>query len=259
MQAIRDQRISDAQRVERSRDAADSMLASRLVSHANLPRAMRAAAWSHRRLRSSSPVRARSARATSRRRRSSGRPTAPISPARATRRSIRSTGRISRSCRSPGGSRPIPSVRGPTSSTRRRRWWSATCSTPPPARAARSSRSTPPPARCSGCTPRTRARVARTRPAQRRGTGRLVLVERRRIRSAHPLRHARLPDDRAQRQDRRADPDLRQGRRRRPEAGERSGTGSRDRRPRPECHAARRGRRGRRRRRPALQRFAAGR
>ena len=60
------------------------------------------------------------------------------------------------------------------------------------------------PARCCGCTPRTKGARGQNAAAQRRRPRRRVLVERRRIRSAHHLRHARLPDDRARRQDRRA-------------------------------------------------------
>ena len=165
------------------------------------------------RLRSSLPVRADSARATNRHRRSSGRPTAPISPAHAIRRSIKSTGRISRSCRSPGGSndpfgpRPdtlysstplvVGNVLYTTAGTR-----------------GRSSRSTPPPARSSGCTPRTRGRVARTRPGAGRdgasGTGRAPMDP-----ISASLCHTRLPDDRPQCQDRPPDTGFRQGRRRR--------------------------------------------
>ncbi len=87
------------------------------------------------------------------------------------------------------------------------------------------------------------------RPAQRRGPGRGLLVERRRIGSTHHLRDARLPDDRPERQDRRAGCDLRPRRRRGSEARQRSGARSRHRRARPERHAARRGRRRGRRRR----------
>ena len=89
------------------------------------------------------------------------------------------------------------------------------------------------------------------RPAHRRGPGRRVLVERRRIGSTHHLRDARLPDDRPERQDRRAGWELRPRRRRGSEARQRSGSRSRHRGARPECHAARRGRRGGRRRRPS--------
>ncbi len=49
------------------------------------------------------------------------------------------------------------------------------------------------------------------RAAERRGTRRGVLVERRWARRADHLRDARLPDDRAQREDRRAGADLRHG------------------------------------------------
>ena len=95
--------------------------------------------------------------------------------------------------------------------------------------------------------------------AARSGAGRGVslLVERRRIGPADHLRDARLPDDRARRQDRHPGSHLRRGRRRRPEARERSGARSRHRRSRPQRHAARRRRRRRGRRGAALQRLAA--
>ena len=56
------------------------------------------------------------------RRTATGSPTPPTSRARSTRRSIKSRAPISTSSRSPGGSRPTISARGPSSSSRARRW-----------------------------------------------------------------------------------------------------------------------------------------
>ena len=65
--------------------------------------------------------------------------------------------------------------------------------------------------------------------APRNGAGRGVslLGERRRLRSPHHLRHARLPDGGAQREDRHAHPGFRPGRRRRSETRRRPGDRSR--------------------------------
>ena len=80
-------------------------------------------------------------------------------------------------------------------------------------------------------------------PRQLSGRGVLVL-DRRQGRRAHPLRHDRLPADRAQREERRDDPVVRRRRRRRPEEGRRVRQGaadrSRDRRDRPPLDADRR-------------------
>ena len=91
---------------------------------------------------------------------------AELSGTRTTRRSSRSTSRTSTSSRSPGGSRPTASARGPSTSSK---------STPlmvngdrlldrrhaPRGRRARRRR----PASCCGCTARTKARAARRRRA----------------------------------------------------------------------------------------------
>ena len=147
-------------------------------------------------------------------------------PARATRRSIRSTPPTSTSSKSPGASRPTASARAPSSSSQatplmveRRRLLR------PPARAAPSSRSTPRPARCCGCTARTKARAATTAPRQLSGRGLAYWTDGRE--DADPLRHARLSAGRARREDRRAGCRLRQERHRRSEAGRRSGDRSR--------------------------------
>ena len=100
--------------------------------------------------------------------------------------------------------------------------------------------------------PRRQPRRDRAAPVVR---PRRVVLDRRQGRRAHPLRDDRLPPDRAQREDRRDDPVVRRGRRRRPEEGHglRQGPADRprDRRDRPALDADRR--QGRRHRRLVLQ------
>ena len=100
---------------------------------------------------------------------------------------------------------------------------------------------------------RRRARRGRAAAALRPRPG----VLDRRPRRAHPLRHARLSPDRAECQDRRAGPELRQERHRRSEAGRRSGDRSGHRRSRAARGAGGRERRRDRRRRASLRRRAA--
>ena len=73
--------------------------------------------------------------------------------------------------------------------------------TRPAARGAPSWRSTPRPARCCGCTARTKARAA---PPRRGSCPAAAGVLDRRPGGAHPLRHARIPPGRARREDRRS-------------------------------------------------------
>ena len=95
------------------------------------------------------------------------------------------------------------------------------------------------------------------RAAQRRRPRPRLLGQRRRRRSARDLRHARLSDAGARREDRHPRTGVREERRRRPEARSGSGGRPRHRRARPQRHAARRRRRDRRRRLAPPRRRAA--
>ena len=150
------------------------------------------------------------------RRTATGRATPATRAARAIPRSPRSPRRTSRTSRSPGGSRPTASGTRPeyklegtplvvngilytTAGTRRS-------------------------VICAGCRDRRAAvgaplsgRHARRQRAAAALGPRPRLLDRRPGRRAHHLLHARLPDDRARREDRAAGQDVRQGRRRRSE------------------------------------------
>ena len=120
------------------------------------------------------------------------------------------------------------------------------------ARAARSSRSTRPPARCCGCTARTKARAAIGAPRRLSGRGLAYWTDGKEARILYVTPGYRL--DRARREDRRAGRRFRRKRRRRSEAGRRPGHGSGHRGYRAACRAGRRERRDHHRRRAPRER-----